>query len=231
MRLSRVHKTYLTGTVPVRAIDGIDLQVRRGEFVVIMGPSGCGKSTLLNLIGAVDTPTSGTIEIDGTNLASLSDDELTDFRRCHVGFVFQFYNLIPSLTAAENIGLPLEFNGEAPPAVRKRVAQLLALVHLQDRADHTPSLLSGGEQQRVAIARALANDPDLVLMDEPTGDLDSATTTELLEALRDLNEQGVTMVVVTHDPIVARFAHRTITLRDGQIVAVDTNGDRRSGKD
>ncbi len=218
VRLDRVHKVYLTGSVPVRALAGVDLEVRSGEFVAIQGPSGCGKSTLLNLVGGVDTPTQGRVLVGGKNLLQLSDDQLTDFRRDHVGFVFQVHNLIPSLTAEENIGLPLEFAGRSPDRVARRVEEILRLVGLEDRADHTPSLLSGGEQQRVAIGRALANNPDLILLDEPTGDLDRGTTEEILDHLVELNRRGKTLIMVTHDPVVAAPARRRVEMRDGKVL-------------
>ncbi len=226
VQLANVHKVYLTGTSPVRALAGITLDIPRGAFLAFMGPSGCGKSTLLNLIGAVDSPSEGTVAVKGIPLHSLTDDELSDFRRDTIGFVYQFYNLIPSLTAAENVELPLAFSGVNGAARAARVKELLHQVHLDDRADHTPSLLSGGEQQRVAIARCLANNPDIILLDEPTGDLDRANGKAVMELLSGLNKsKGVTLVMVTHDPSVAEYAERTVTMEDGKIV-----GERRPGE-
>jgi ABC-type lipoprotein export system ATPase subunit len=224
VELRSAHKVYMTGLVPVRALAGINLKVERGEFVAVMGPSGCGKSTLLNLVGAIDSPTEGSVRVAGVNLLDLSDDDLSDFRRDRIGFVHQFYNLIPSLTAAENVELPLAFKGVASPERAKRVEELLALVGLEDRAAHTPSLLSGGEQQRVAIARALANRPGLVLLDEPTGDLDVTAGDAILELLRTLNrEEGVTFIMVTHNPLVAVKASRTILMEDGRVVEAEAH--------
>jgi len=219
IQLTNVHKVYLTGSSPVRALAGITLDIPRGSFITIMGPSGCGKSTLLNVIGAVDAPTEGTILVKGIPILQLSDDQLSDFRRDSIGFVYQFYNLIPSLTAAENVELPLAFRGVSSSARQARVKELLHLVRLQDRADNTPSLLSGGEQQRVAIARCLANDPDIILLDEPTGDLDRASGRAIMELLAGLNKtKAKTLVMVTHDPSIAAYGHRVLEMEDGKIV-------------
>jgi putative ABC transport system ATP-binding protein len=216
--LDNVHKVYLTGRIPVRALAGVTLTIPQGAFIAIMGPSGCGKSTLLNLIGTVDTPTEGNIVVKGVKVAGLDDDALSDFRRDTIGFVYQFFNLLPSLTAAENIELPLAFAGVNGSKRRSRVAELLKLVHLEERADHTPSLLSGGEQQRVAIARCLANNPDIILLDEPTGDLDRTSGRQVMELLQDLNRNGgKTLVIVTHDPYIAGFADSVIEMVDGRI--------------
>ena len=222
VQLENAHKVYMTGLVPVRALAGVNLNVARGEFLAIMGPSGCGKSTLLNLIGAIDRPSTGRVRVAGVDLLGLSDDDLSDFRRDRIGFVHQFYNLIASLTAAENVELPLSFKGIAAAERAKRVEELLELVGLEDRASHTPSLLSGGEQQRVAIARALANHPDLVLLDEPTGDLDVTSGDAILDLLATLNrEEGVTLILVTHNPLVAAWSARTIMMEDGRVVEKD----------
>jgi ABC-type lipoprotein export system ATPase subunit len=232
VELHNTHKVYMTGLVPVRALAGVNLTVERGEFVAVMGPSGCGKSTLLNIVGAIDRPTEGGVRVDRVNLLDLTDDDLSDFRRDRIGFVHQFYNLIPSLTAAENVELPLAFKGVASGERSARVKELLGLVGLEDRAAHTPSLLSGGEQQRVAIARALANRPGLVLLDEPTGDLDVASGDAILELLRTLNrEEGVTFILVTHNPLVAAKANRTIQMEDGRVVEDDPAGaDHEAGE-
>src|SRR6267143_690207 len=214
-----VHKIYLTGTVPVRALAGITLDVPRGAFWAIMGPSGCGKSTLLNIIGTVDSPTEGTVVIKGVPVLSLDDDRLSDFRRDSIGFVYQFYNLIPNLTAAENAELPLAFAGVNGAKRKARVAELLKMVHLEDRAGHPPSLLSGGEQQRVAIARCLANNPDIILLDEPTGDLDRASGRQVMELLSGLShDQKKTLIMVTHDPAIAAYADLILLMEDGRIV-------------
>jgi putative ABC transport system ATP-binding protein len=226
VRLDNVHKVYLTGTNPVRALAGITLDIPSGQFLAVMGPSGCGKSTLLNVIGGVDTPSEGSVTVKGVQVLRLSDDELSDFRRDTIGFVYQFYNLIPSLTAAENIELPMSFAGVMGNARAARVNDLLHQVHLEDRADHTPSLLSGGEQQRVAIARCLANNPDLILLDEPTGDLDRTTGKDIMELLSRLNkDQGKTLVMVTHDPTVAAYADFVLELEDGKIVGKRAKGE------
>ena len=217
---ANVHKSYLLGATAVGALRGVDLVVRRGEFVALMGPSGCGKTTLLNIIGAIDLPSRGTVRIEGVDLQGLSDDRLADLRRDRLGMVFQFYNLIPTLTACENVEVPMQFKGVRASARRSRALELLARVGLKDRADHKPSELSGGEQQRVSIARALANEPAMVLLDEPTGDLDSATGGEVIALLRDLNQrEQVTMVIATHDRSIAERSSRIVRLRDGKVEA------------
>lgn len=218
VQAEEVHKSYVLGAAAVGALRGVSLRIRRGEFVALMGPSGCGKTTLLNLMGAIDTPSRGSLSVDGVALAELSEDALADLRRDRIGVVFQFYNLIPTLSARENIELPMQFQRAGRRERRERARQLLARVGLADRADHHPAELSGGEQQRVSIARALANHPALVLLDEPTGDLDSVTGQEILTLLRDLNQQErVTLVIATHDALVAEASSRTIRLRDGRI--------------
>lgn len=217
---TNVHKSYLLGATAVGALRGVGLTVARGEFVALMGPSGCGKTTLLNIIGAIDLPSRGTVKIEGIDLQGLSDDRLADLRRDRLGMVFQFYNLIPTLTARENVEVPMQFKGVRAAARRSRAFELLERVGLRDRADHKPSELSGGEQQRVSIARALANEPALVLLDEPTGDLDSATGTEVIGLLRDLNRrEQVTMIIATHDRSIAEQSMRIVRLRDGKVEA------------
>jgi len=218
VRTENLHKSYVLGATAVGALRGVDVAVARGEFVAVMGPSGCGKTTLLNLIGGIDVPSRGGVWVEGVEISRLSDDALADLRRDRLGYVFQFYNLIPTLTARENVETPMHFSGKSRSARRERAASLLQRVGLADRADHKPAELSGGEQQRVAIARALANDPALVLLDEPTGDLDSATGDEILALLGRLNrEEKVTMIVATHDPKVARASSRVVRFRDGRI--------------
>ena len=213
-----VQKSFLLGATAVGALRGVDLEVPKGQFLAIMGPSGCGKSTLLNLMGAIDAPSRGAIEVDGTDLSSLSDDGLADLRRDRIGYVFQFYNLIPTLTARENVEIPMHFAGRSRSERRERSTALLERIGLRDRADHRPSELSGGEQQRVAIARALANRPALVLLDEPTGDLDSTTGREIMGLLQKLNaEEKVTLIVATHDEMVGSMAQRVVKLRDGRV--------------
>lgn len=212
-----VNLTKLYGDgAEVRALDGVNLRIAQGEFVAVMGPSGSGKSTLLNLIGALDRPTYGSVRVNGQDLAQVKD--LDRFRAQEIGFVFQLHNLIPTLTALENVEVPMQGVGVPGPQRRRRALELLELVDLGERADFLPNQLSGGERQRVAIARALANDPALILADEPTGNLDSAAGAELVNLLTRLNrERGKTIIIVTHDPVVALSTQRIITLRDGRV--------------
>ncbi len=218
VRTENLHKSYVLGQTAVGALRGVDLSVDRGEFVAVMGPSGCGKTTLLNLIGGIDSPSRGSVWVDGIEISRLGDDALADLRRDRIGYVFQFYNLIPTLTARENVETPMHFGGRGRRERRERADFLLRRVGLLDRADHKPSELSGGEQQRVAIARALANGPSLILLDEPTGDLDSSTGRDIMGLLRGLNEEEkVTVIVATHDPMVAGLSSRVVRLRDGRI--------------
>ena len=215
-----LRKRYAMGEVSVEALRGVDFVVKRGEFVAIMGPSGSGKSTLLHLLGGLDDPTDGEVLLAGQPLAQLSDDRLTLIRRRQVGFVFQFFNLLPTLTAAENVALPLLIDGRRLEDYEERIADLLALVGLADRAGHRPDQLSGGEQQRVAIARAFVTDPEVVLADEPTGNLDSAAGEEILRLLRRMrDEKGQTIVMVTHNEHAAEYADRIVRLRDGRTEA------------
>ncbi len=207
-------KVYRRGVEEVRAVDGISFEIRGGEFVAVMGPSGAGKTTLLQLIGAMDVPTSGSIKLTGRELARLPDSELTRLRRDHIGFVFQHFGLLPTLSVAENIALPATFGGNQK---RPRVDDLLERVGLSHRKSHRPAELSGGEMQRVAIARALVNSPDLLLADEPTGNLDSATSERIIELLHSLNGDGLTVVVVTHNELLADSSARRILLVDGRI--------------
>jgi putative ABC transport system ATP-binding protein len=216
--VENLHKTYLLGTTAVAALRGVDIIIDSGDFVDIMGPSGSGKTTLLNLIGGLDTPTRGKIFLEGRNISMLNDNALAEIRRERIGFVFQFYNLLPQMTAMENVMVPLHFSGKlSRRGKRKRAMDLLRLVGLDERAHHTPSELSGGEQQRVAIARAFANDPAICVLDEPTGDLDSKTGVMILNLLRDLNRKGATFVAVSHDAAVSEFATRVFHMRDGKL--------------
>jgi len=216
--VENLHKTYLLGTTAVAALRGIDLTIDKSDFISIMGPSGSGKTTLLNLIGGLDTPTRGKIFLEGRNISMLNDNALADIRKERIGFVFQFYNLLPQMTALENIMVPLHFSGKlSRRGKRKKAMDLLRLVGLDERSHHTPSELSGGEQQRVAIARAFANDPAICVLDEPTGDLDSKTGVMILNLLRDLNRRGATFVAVSHDAAVSEFASRTLHMRDGKL--------------
>ncbi len=218
--LQDVTKTYRMGEVEVHALRGLNLEILPGQFVVLLGPSGSGKTTTLNLIGGLDRPTSGRVLVEGEDITRYNDRRLTDYRAHKVGFVFQFFNLIPTLTAAENIAFALELTTRDRAAVRSRTAELLALVGLEDRADHFPSQLSGGEQQRVAIARALASRPSILLADEPTGNLDVETGRQVLRALRDLNrKESVTVVLVTHNTAIAPLADRVVRLHSGTVAS------------
>ena len=219
IRLTKVSKRF-DGKRGVTALEDVDLEVGRGELVSIVGPSGSGKSTLLNLIGGLDTPSAGEIRIDGRLVSGLDDDELTRLRRDKIGFIFQFFNLLPSLTCLENVALPLHLRGMARREIESRSRELLRMVQLNKRMEHLPEELSGGERQRVAIARALAFNPPILLADEPTGNLDSVTGADILRLMHDLHARlGATVLIVTHDPGVAASCERTITLRDAHIVA------------
>jgi putative ABC transport system ATP-binding protein len=211
-------RDYVIGAERVHALRGVSFDVGAGDYVSVVGPSGCGKSTLLNLLGVIDAPTGGRIEIEGRDVARLSDAEATSFRLRRIGFVFQRFHLLPTLSASENVQLPMSEAGMARDARRARASELLAYVGLSRRERHRPSQLSGGEQQRVAIARALANRPALLLADEPTGELDAATGAEIIALFDRLNRDGTTLVVVTHDETLAVAARRTIHMRDGRIV-------------
>jgi len=214
-----IKKQYQMGEVTVSALGGVNLAVNKGEFVAIMGPSGSGKSTLLHLLGGLDGVTDGEITLAGQPLSKLNDNEITVMRRRKVGFIFQFYNLLPTLTAEENVGLPLLIDGQNLDKHKEKIDKLLALVGLTDRKHHRPDQLSGGQQQRVAIARAFVNDPEIVLADEPTGNLDSKSGVTILELLRKTcDELQATIAMVTHDPRAASFADRVIFLKDGLIV-------------
>jgi len=216
--LTGVSKEF-DGKRTVVALDRIDLHIAPGEIVSLVGPSGSGKSTLLNLIGGLDRPTAGEIRIDGRSLSGISDDELTRIRRDKIGFIFQFFNLLPTLSCLENVSLPLHLRGWPRPKIEQRARELLDLVQLGQRLDHLPEELSGGERQRVAIARALSIYPPILLADEPTGNLDTHTGADILKLIHDLHQQlGSTVLIVTHDASVARSCDRTITLRDGQLV-------------
>jgi putative ABC transport system ATP-binding protein len=214
----RLHKEYGTAAALVRAVDGVSLTVTQGESVAIVGPSGCGKSTLLYLLGGLERPTSGTIELAGRPIHDAPESSLARHRRHVLGFVFQAFHLVDELTALENVELPALLAGASPRSARERAHELLRQVDLEDRAGHLPSALSGGQRQRVAIARALANAPVLVLADEPTGNLDSAATTDVLRLFEQLRQRGQTLVTVTHDSRVAATADRLISMRDGAFV-------------
>jgi putative ABC transport system ATP-binding protein len=224
IELKMVTRAYVHGTRTILALHDVSLFIRAGEFLSVMGPSGSGKSTLLNLIGGLDQPSSGEIFIDGKPLHGISDDELTLIRRRRVGFIFQFFNLLPILTAEENVGLPLLLEGVPFSKVRPKAEALLRKVGLGERTGHRPEQLSGGEMQRVAIARALIAGPAVLLADEPTGNLDTRTSIEIFQLLKGLHEEGQTIVMVTHDPKAAAYGTRTVTLRDGGISEDSSSG-------
>jgi putative ABC transport system ATP-binding protein len=219
VRLEDVHKTYRTGEVDVYAVRGVSLEIARGEFVAFMGSSGSGKSTLMNLLGCLDRPTRGRYLLDGFDVSGLDRDELADIRNRKLGFVFQSFNLLARTSALENVELPLLYGEHrlTNAQLREKAGEVLAAVGLTGREDHHPSQLSGGQQQRVAIARALINDPEVVLADEPTGNLDSRTSVEIMEIFQKLNERGITIVMVTHETDIAAYAGRNIMMRDGQV--------------
>lgn len=218
-----ITKTYVNGKLSVPVLHGIDLQVNKGEFVSIMGPSGSGKSTFMNILGCLDRPTTGSYRLNGDEVATLSDDELAFVRNKQIGFVFQSFNLLTKLTALENVALPMIYAGMDKKTRNERAAALLASVGLGDRMDHLPSELSGGQRQRVAIARALANNPAIIMADEPTGNLDSKSTIDVMNIFRGLYDEGRTIILVTHEPGIATYASRNVVLRDGLIVEDSQN--------
>jgi putative ABC transport system ATP-binding protein len=216
IKMDRIQKTYRVGDVTVPAVRGVSLHIRKGEFVALMGPSGCGKSTLMNLMGCLDSPSGGSYLLDGQEVAGLDDDALSTIRNRKIGFVFQSFNLLPRATALENVELPLIYRDEG--GIRAKAAAALASVGLADRTQHRPTELSGGQQQRAAIARALVTDPAILMADEPTGNLDTTAGEEVLALFQELHRQGRTIVLVTHDPDIARYAGRILKLRDGLLV-------------
>ena len=219
VRATGIHKTYDTGKVQVNALRGVDLSVRRGEMVAIMGPSGCGKTTMLNCLSGLDEVDSGQVTIDGVVLHDLPDDERSDYRARNMGFVFQLYNLLPVLSSVENVEMPLLLSGVPATDARRRSVAMLDRVGLADRANHLPGELSGGQRQRVTIARALINQPSIIWADEPTGDLDSETTNEIMDLIIELNRANQqSFILVTHSEEVGRMAHRIVRMRDGSIV-------------
>jgi len=225
VELIDVYKIYRTEYYEVRALDGVSLEVKEGEFIVIMGPSGSGKSTLLNLIGCLDKPTEGEVLINGVETSNLNDNQLTELRRDTIGFIFQTYNLIPTLTALENVELPMIFKGMSRQEREERAKELLRNVGLEKEMDRKPTEMSGGQQQRVAIARALANNPKILLCDEPTGNLDTKSGEQVMEIIRHQNEElGVTVILVTHDPTLAKYGDVVVRLRDGKIETMERVG-------
>ncbi|MCX6777090.1 MAG: ABC transporter ATP-binding protein [Candidatus Micrarchaeota archaeon] len=217
VKVENIKKKYLMGEYELEVLKGIDLTVKKGDAISIMGPSGSGKSTLLQIMGCLDKPTSGKLYIDSIDTSTMNADQLAGIRSRKIGFVFQFFYLISTLTSVDNIELPMVFNGLSHEERYKKASELLELVGLAERADHRPSELSGGERQRVAIARALANDPQIILADEPTGNLDSKSGQEIIHLLMKLNKEGYTLVMVSHDPEIARHARRIIHVKDGLI--------------
>jgi putative ABC transport system ATP-binding protein len=224
IQIKDVFKTYELGGIAVRALRGVTVEIDRGEYVAIMGPSGSGKSTLMHILGCLDMPTRGSYRINGVDVRGLDEDELSDLRNRYIGFVFQAFNLIPRTRTLANVALPLQYAGLSKPERLTRAKTALAMVGLSDRLDHLPSELSGGQQQRAAVARALVTNPALILADEPTGNLDTHSTHEVLGVFEHLNRQGRTIVLITHEEEVAAHAKRIIRVRDGQIVA-DTRDD------
>jgi len=218
IKLDSVWKIYQMGDVKVNALRGINLEIKKGEFVAIEGPSGSGKSTAMNMIGCLDIPTKGRIFLDRKDISHLGESELAQIRGKKIGFIFQQFNLLPTLTALENVTLPMIFQGTPKEERVKRAEELLTMMELGDRIHHKPTELSGGQQQRVAIARSLANDPEVILADEPTGNLDTKTGVNVIHFLKDLNKKGKTIIMVTHDPDIAKHAHRIEFLKDGEII-------------
>lgn len=219
IKLEKITKEYFMGDVEIKAVHNIDLEITRGEFLSIMGPSGSGKSTLLNILGVLDEPTVGAYYLEEVDITSLKDRELAKIRNEHFGFIFQSYNLFPELNALENVTIPLMYAGVAGRERKEKAEELLASVGMEHRLKHLPTQLSGGEQQRVAIARALANNPTLILADEPTGNLPTDQGAEIMGILQKLNQQGTTVVIVTHDPAISVYGRRLVQLRDGAIVS------------
>ncbi len=226
LQVENLSKTYRLGSQVIRALDGVSVTVGGGQLVAIMGASGSGKSTLLHLAGGLDTPDTGTVQVEGHNLTRMSDRKRTLFRRRRIGIIFQTFNLLPTLTAWENVAVPLLVDGASGATMRERVAEIMSLVHLENRANHRPQAMSGGEQQRVAIARALLNDPALVLADEPTGNLDSVNAAEIWQLLRQLaHDMGKTVLMVTHEALAASYADRVYVLKDGRVIGTIEQGE------
>jgi putative ABC transport system ATP-binding protein len=217
IKITNIKRDFVLGNEIVYVLKGIDLEINKGEYVALMGPSGSGKSTLMNLLGCLDTPTSGSYILNGKNVSQMKDDELAEIRNKEIGFVFQTFNLLPRTTALDNVALPMIYAGYSKSERNFRATEVLKQVNLADRMDHQPNQLSGGQRQRVAIARALVNKPSIILADEPTGNLDSKTSLEIMKLFGDIHAQGNTVILVTHEEEIAEYAHRIIRLRDGLI--------------
>ncbi|MGC4039669.1 MAG: ABC transporter ATP-binding protein [Flavobacterium sp.] len=225
INIKQLKRDFILGTEVINVLKGIDLHINKGEYVALMGPSGSGKSTLMNLLGCLDTPTSGTYILNGNDVSQMHDDELAEIRNKEIGFVFQTFNLLPRTTALDNVALPMIYAGYSKPERIERATEVLKQVNLSDRMDHQPNQLSGGQRQRVAIARALVNKPSIILADEPTGNLDSKTSVEIMNLFNEIHSNGNTVILVTHEEDIARYAHRIIRLRDGLIESDNPNTD------
>ncbi|MEM8583924.1 MAG: ABC transporter ATP-binding protein [Bacteroidota bacterium] len=223
IQINQLTKIYQMGQTEVRALQGVDLQINHNEYVALMGPSGSGKSTLMNLLGCLDSPTSGRYALDGKDVSVMSDGQLAEVRNSKIGFVFQTFNLLPRLSALDNVALPLVYSGMSRKKREERAKEVLGAVGLGDRTDHRPNELSGGQRQRVAIARALVNDPSIILADEPTGNLDTKTSIEIMEIFEKIQGAGNTVILVTHEPDIAEHAHRIVRLRDGLVESDEKN--------
>ena len=228
IKISQLKRDFLLGNETINVLKGIDLIINKGEYVALMGPSGSGKSTLMNLLGCLDTPTSGSYILNGNDVSQMHDDELAEIRNKELGFVFQTFNLLPRTTALDNVALPMIYAGYPKTERNQRATEVLSLVNLSDRMDHQPNQLSGGQRQRVAIARAMVNKPSIILADEPTGNLDSKTSEEIMNLFNDIHENGNTIIVVTHEEEIAKYAHRVIRLKDGSIESDNFNSNKRS---
>ncbi|MBV2247620.1 MAG: ABC transporter ATP-binding protein [Lentimicrobium sp.] len=228
IHLNEITRFFRVGTEVVRALRGVTLSIKRNEYVALMGPSGSGKSTLMNLLGCLDTPTSGSYILNGNDVSKLEDNDLAEIRNREIGFVFQTFNLLPRLTALENVALPMIYAGAAKPKRLERAMEVLDSVKLTDRVKHKPNELSGGQRQRVAIARAMVNNPSIILADEPTGNLDSKTSIEIMALIEEIHKAGNTIILVTHEEDIARHAHRIVRLSDGLVASDEINQDIRT---